>query len=209
MANSDELMAGLRDLIEHIENAHPQDIITANLVRDELVVTAQSHAIIRLLSWLRDDATCQFTCLIDITAVDWPKKDQRFEIIYHLLSVRQNQRIRVKIAVGDDESVPTATGIFSASGWFEREVWDLFGIYFVDHPDLRRLLTDYGFEGHPLRKDFPLTGFVETRYDEEQKRVVYEKVKLTQDFRNFDFASPWEGMQHILSNDGGAEGSDG
>ena len=133
--------------------------------------------------------------------MDWPERERRFDVVYNLLSVKLNQRIRVRIETDEHTPVPTATGVFPSAGWYEREAWDLYGIYFADHPDLRRILTDYGFEGHPLRKDFPLTGHVEVRYDDEQKRVVYEPVKLTQDFRRFDFLSPWEGMDRLLPGD--------
>jgi NADH-quinone oxidoreductase subunit C len=139
--------------------------------------------------------------MIDLCGVDYPDRPQRFEVVYNLLSLKHNHRIRVKVATDGENPVPSITGIYSAAGWFEREAWDLFGIYFADNPDLRRLLTDYGFEGHPLRKDFPLTGYVEVRYDEDQKRVVYEPVKLKQEFRSFDFVSPWEGMNEILPGD--------
>ena len=153
------------------------------------------------MTFLRDDSNCLFKMLIDVCGVDYPDREERFEVVYHLLSLKHNQRLRVKIAAGEEQPVPSIAGVFSAAGWFEREAWDLYGIYFADHPDLRRLLTDYGFEGHPLRKDFPLTGYVEVRYDNEQKRVVYEPVKLTQEFRTFDFESPWEGMVRPLPGD--------
>jgi NADH-quinone oxidoreductase subunit C len=143
--------------------------------------------------------------LVDVTAADYPEREERFEIVYNLLSLSHNQRIRLKTSTDENTPVPSVVGLFSAAGWFEREVWDMFGVFFTDHPDLRRLLTDYGFEGHPLRKDFPLTGYVEVRYDDEQKRVVYEPVKLTQDFRSFDFMSPWEGAKYILPGDEKAE----
>ena len=149
--------------------------------------------------------------LIDICGVDYPEREPRFDMVYHLLSISNNMRIRVKAGVEEEAAVPSVSGLYSTAGWFEREVWDLLGIYITNHPDLRRLLTDYGFEGHPLRKDFPLTGYVELRYDDEQKRVVYEPVKLTQEFRSFDFMSPWEGAEYILpgdekAGDGNAEG---
>jgi len=163
----------------------------------------------RVLAFLRDDPTCLFEVLVDICGVDYPARPERFDVVYNLLSVKKNLRVRVKTTASEDTPVPSATGLFSAAGWFERETWDLYGIYFADHPDLRRLLTDYGFEGHPLRKDFPLTGYVEVRYDEEQKRVVYEPVKLKQEFRSFDFISPWEGMNHILPGDEKASGEGG
>jgi NADH-quinone oxidoreductase subunit C len=146
---------------------------------------------------LRDNPQCQFNMLVDICGVDYPERAQRFEVVYNLLSLPNNLRIRVKVPTDEATAVPSVTSIYRAAGWFEREAWDLYGIFFSDHDDLRRLLTDYGFEGHPMRKDFPLTGYVEVRYDEEQKRVVYEKVKLTQEFRTFDFLSPWEGMLQL------------
>jgi len=158
---------------------------------------------------LRDDANCLFKVLVDLCGVDYPDRDQRFEVVYNLLSLRHNQRVRVKISTDEATPAPTAIEVFSAAGWFEREAWDLYGIMFADNPDLRRILTDYGFEGHPLRKDFPLTGHVEVRYDEEQKRVVYEPVQLAQDFRSFDFMSPWEGAQYILPGDEKADGESG
>ena len=159
----------------------------------ELTLIAEASQLLSLLTFLRDDAQCQFICFTDITAADYPERAQRFEIVYHLLSPKLNTRVRIKIST--DEATPVASAIpaFPAADWYEREVYDLFGVLFDDHPDLRRILTDYGFEGHPLRKDFPMTGFVEVRYDEEEKRVRYEPVKLTQEFRRFDFLSPWEG----------------
>ncbi|PKU25841.1 NADH-quinone oxidoreductase subunit C [Telmatospirillum siberiense] len=184
----------LQDLGDYIAAALSQEVLSAQLLSDELVIIVRGAAIQRVMTFLRDDANCQFKQVMDITAVDYPEREQRFEVVYNLLSLKHNQRIRVKVNTDEDTPVPTITGIYSAADWFEREVWDMFGVTFADHPDLRRILTDYGFEGHPLRKDFPLTGFVERRYDDEQKRVVYEPVKLTQDFRNFDFLSPWEGM---------------
>ena len=171
----------------------------------ELAIVAPASHIAKLLTFLREDAACQFTILIDITAVDWPERAMRFDVIYNLLSLTHNQRIRVKVACDESDPVPSVTSVYSAAAWYEREVWDMYGIMFSDHPDLRRLLTDYGFEGHPLRKDFPLTGYVEVRYDDEEKRVVYEPVKLTQEFRRFDFMSPWEGAQYILHGDEKAE----
>ena len=168
------------------------------------------EAIARVLAFLRDDPRCLFEVLVDICGVDYPDRPERFDVVYNLLSLRHNRRIRRqgRDRRGHSRCRPS-TGVFSAAGWFEREAWDLYGIYFADHPDLRRILTDYGFEGHPLRKDFPLTGYVEVRYDEEQKRVVYEPVKLKQEFRSFDFLSPWEGMSHILpgrrEGEGGAK----
>lgn len=191
----------LKELGDYIAAALPQDVQSAELLHDELIVTTRGSSIVKLLSFLRDDSNCLFTFLVDVCGVDYPERDQRLEVVYNLLSIKHNQRIRVKVATDEATPVPSVTGVFSSAGWFEREAWDLYGIYFADHPDLRRILTDYGFEGHPMRKDFPLTGFVEVRYDDEQKRVVYEPVRLTQDFRTFDFLSPWEGMTRLLPGD--------
>jgi NADH-quinone oxidoreductase subunit C len=191
----------LNDLGGYITAALPQDAIDTQVVGGELVVRARVTTLTKLLAFLRDDSNCLFKVLIDITAVDYPEREERFEVVYILLSLSQNQRIKVKVSVGVDVAVPTASIVFSSANWLERETWDMYGIYFSDHPDLRRILTDYGFEGHPLRKDFPLTGRVEVRYDETQKRVVYDPVKLTQDFRSFDFLSPWEGMTDVLPGD--------
>lgn len=167
----------------------------------ELTLTVARDRIIDVLATLRDDPACQFECLIDICGVDYPERPERFEVVYHLLSLRKNQRIRVKLATDEDTPVPSVIEIFPAANWFEREAYDMYGILFSNHPDLRRLLTDYGFQGYPLRKDFPLTGYVEVRYDDEQKRVVYEPVKLNQEFRSFDFESPWEGTTYVLPGD--------
>lgn len=191
----------LYDLGEHIAAAAPDAVVRQEQIVDELIIHTTLEALAALLTVLRDDSTCRFKVLVDITAVDYPSREKRFEVVYNMLSLDQNQRVRVKVACGEGEPVASATGIFSSAGWYEREVWDLFGIPFAGHDDLRRILTDYGFEGHPLRKDFPLTGHVEVRYDETQKRVVYEQVKLTQDFRTFDFVSPWEGMNRLLPGD--------
>jgi NADH-quinone oxidoreductase subunit C len=175
----------------------------------ELTVTVQASEIVSVLRFLRDDHGCQFVCLIDITAVDWPSRDRRFEVVYHLLSPTHNGRIRVKIAIDETTAVPSVIEVFPGADWYERETYDLYGVVFTGHPDLRRILTDYGFDGHPLRKDFPLTGFVEVRYDDELKRVVYDPVRLNQEFRNFDFLSPWEGTEYILPGDekSGGKGS--
>jgi NADH-quinone oxidoreductase subunit C len=191
----------LKEIGDHIAAALAADVVSVSQQLDELTVVVNAGAIVRVLTFLRDDDQCGFTCLVDVCGVDWPQRERRFEVVYNLLSVRLNLRIRVKLETDAQTPVPTATGVFPSAGWYEREAWDLFGIYFSDHPDLRRLLTDYGFEGHPLRKDFPLTGHVEVRYDDEQKRVVYEPVKLAQDFRRFDFLSPWEGMDRLLPGD--------
>jgi NADH-quinone oxidoreductase subunit C len=169
-------------------------MVTVEVRRGDLIVHAKRDNIVQVITALRDDPKCQFTLFIDVTAVDYPERPERFELVYHLLSMNLNLRVRVKVPVAEGVPVPTITGVHICADWFEREVWDMFGIYFSDHPDLRRILTDYGFDGHPLRKDFPLTGYVEMRYDEAQKRVIYEPVKLAQDFRSFDFLSPWEGI---------------
>lgn len=184
----------LQELGEIIAAQLPQDIIGFEVDRGELTLQAAAPSIVRVLAHLRDDSQCQFTMLADVCGADYPEREKRFDVVYHLLSVKQNRRIRVKVRTDEDTPVPSVTGVFSSANWFERETWDLYGVFFSDHPDLRRIMTDYGFDGHPLRKDFPLTGYVEVRYDDEQGRVVYEPVKLTQEFRSFDFMSPWEGM---------------
>ena len=196
----------LNELGEHVRNALPEAVLSAKVELGELVVAVHRGSIVNVLTFLRDDSSCQFRLLVDVCGVDYPERESRFEVVYNLLSVTQNQRIRVKLSTDETAPVPSVTGVFSTAGWFERETWDLFGILFSGHPDLRRILTDYGFEGHPLRKDFPLTGYVEVRYDEEQKRVVYEPVKLNQAFRSFDFLSPWEGMTQLLPGDEKAAG---
>ena len=193
----------LRDLGDYVAAAQPG--LEVEVAKGDLTLRCKPAALLKLLTFLRDDQNCHFKQLIDVTAVDLPERQPRFDVVYLLLSHRQNLRIRVKVAVDEETAVPSACELFRAANWCEREVWDLYGIFFDDHPDLRRLLTDYGFEGHPLRKDFPLTGYVEVRYDEEQKRVVYEPVKLVQEFRNFDFESPWEGMLQQLPGDEKAE----
>jgi NADH-quinone oxidoreductase subunit C len=167
----------------------------------ELTVTANAADIVRVLTFLRDDPRCQFACIIDITAIDWPSREKRFDVVYHLLSPRKNVRIRVKVETDETTPVPSAIGVFRGADWFERELYDMYGVLISGHPDMRRILTDYGFDGHPLRKDFPLTGFVEVRWDDELKRVVYDPVRLAQEFRNFDFLSPWEGTDYVLPGD--------
>jgi len=167
----------------------------------ELTVAAQAEDIVRVLTFLRDDPRCQFTCIIDVTAVDWPSRERRFDVVYHLLSPRQNMRVRVKAETDETTPVPSVIGVFPGANWFERELYDMYGVLISGHPDMRRLLTDYGFDGHPLRKDFPLSGFVEVRWDDELKRVVYDPVRLAQEFRNFDFLSPWEGTDYVLPGD--------
>jgi NADH-quinone oxidoreductase subunit C len=184
----------LKELGEHVAARLGGDLLASEIQHGQLTCRVRREAIVGAMTVLRDDPRCRFAVLIDLCGVDYPDRPERFEVVYHLLSLSLNQRIRVKVATDEETPVPSVTGVWSAAGWFEREAWDLLGIFFADHPDLRRLLTDYGFEGHPLRKDFPLTGYVEVRYDEEQKRVVYEPVKLKQEFRSFDFLSPWEGM---------------
>jgi NADH-quinone oxidoreductase subunit C len=199
----------LKDLGDYIAVALPHDVIRSEGVCGELIILARAAAIVGVLTFLRNDSNCQFKVLVDVCGADYPQREPRFDVVYNLLSLTQNQRIRVKVMVAEDTPVPTAIPVFSAAGWFERETWDLYGIMFSDHPDLRRILTDYGFEGHPLRKDFPLTGRVELRYDEMQKRVVYDPVQLPQDFRTFDFLSPWEGMNKELPDDEKEAGEDG
>jgi NADH-quinone oxidoreductase subunit C len=191
----------LADLAEYVSGALPGAVLAHQIGYGELTCRVAVDALPRVLLFLRDDQRCRFTVLCDICGVDYPDRAARFEVVYNLLSLVQNRRIRLKVETDEETAVPSATAIFSAAGWWEREAFDLYGILFNDHPDLRRILTDYGFDGHPLRKDFPLTGYVELRYDEEQKRVVYEPVKLRQEFRSFDFLSPWEGMDRILPGD--------
>ena len=200
-----EIDATLTELKGIIEAQLGDELIAADHAYGELSITVPATLLPRLLLWLRDDPGTLFKELVDICGVDYPDREQRFDVVYHLLSMHHNQRLRVRVLTDEQTPVPSVTGIFRSAGWFEREAWDMYGIMFADHPDLRRLLTDYGFEGHPLRKDFPLTGYVEMRYDEEQQRVIYEPVKLRQDFRNFDFLSPWEGTQDLLPGDEKAE----
>ncbi len=194
-------IAALDDLRETIVQRQDDSVLTAEIVYGELNVTVPPSMIPEFVSYLKSDSSCRFTTLIDITAVDWPAREKRFDMVYHFLSMHLNQRIRVRAEVREDELVPSIVGEFPSADWYEREVFDMYGILFSGHPDLRRILTDYGFRGHPLRKDFPTTGYVELRYDEEQKRVVYEPVKLTQEYRQFDFMSPWEGAEYILPGD--------
>ncbi|NCC23224.1 MAG: NADH-quinone oxidoreductase subunit C [Alphaproteobacteria bacterium] len=187
----------LKDTAEYIEESLGPAILGYDIFRHELIMRARREEIARVLQFLRDDRECRFQMLVDITAVDYPERDERFDVVYNLVSLRQNQRIRVKVSAGEDTPVPTVSTFFSCAVWYEREVWDMFGVSFSENPDLRRILTDYGFDGHPLRKEFPLTGYVELRYDPEQRRVVYEPVELVQDFRRFDFLSPWEAMTDV------------
>ncbi len=191
----------LADLATYLEGKAPDVIVSTERALGELTVYAQAAGIVSLLKTLKSNGRCRFEVLVDICGVDWPGRENRFDVVYHLLSPRLNQRIRVKVQANETDAVPSAVGVFPAANWFEREAYDMYGILFAGHPDLRRLLTDYGFQGHPLRKDFPLTGHVEVRYDDEAKRVVYEPVRLTQEFRNFDFESPWEGTDYVLPGD--------
>ena len=191
----------LTDLGDYVSSARPGEVLGTEIVHGQLIARVKRESVVGIMSFLRDDPKCLFKVMVDLCGVDYPDRPERFEVVYNLLSLKLNQRIRIKVTSDEESLVPSITGVYSAAGWFEREAWDLYGIYFSDHPDLRRILTDYGFEGHPLRKDFPLTGFVELRWDDEQKRVVYEPVKLTQEFRRFDFLSPWEGAKHVLPGD--------
>ena len=191
----------LREMAEYIAAAHAEAVIDWHVAYGELTVRAVPAEIVPLVRSLRDDPRLAFVNLTDICGVDYPAREKRFEVVYHFLSPTQNARIRVKVATDEETPVPSITGLFPGADWFEREAYDFYGILFTGHPDLRRILTDYGFEGHPLRKDFPLTGFVEVRYDDEQKRVVYEPVRLPQEYRDFDFLSPWEGTEYVLPGD--------
>jgi len=195
----------LEEIVATIEPVLEEALVSTSIARDELTITVAGPAVARVLTYLRDEPSLLFRELMDLCGVDYPERERRFDVVYHLLSMHHNQRIRVKVETDEATPVPSVVSVFPTAGWFEREAWDMYGILFSDHPDLRRLLTDYGFEGHPLRKDFPLTGYVEMRYDEEQKRVVYEPVKLRQDFRNWDFLSPWEGGGGYLPGDEKAE----
>ncbi len=191
----------LQDLAAHLTAKAADAVIATSIEHGELTVEVQLTHIADFVALLRDDPACRFTSLVDITAIDYPERDPRFDMVYHFLSMWQNHRIRVKCAVGEEDMVPSLSQVHPSANWFEREVFDMFGILFSGHPDLRRILTDYGFRGFPLRKDFPTTGYTEVRYDEAQKRVVYEPVKLVQEYRQFDFLSPWEGAQYILPGD--------
>jgi NADH-quinone oxidoreductase subunit C len=193
------MTADLAGLAERLTAALPESVNSTKVAYGELTVEAETSDILAVLTYLRD--ICGFKTLVDICGVDWPARSKRFDVVYHLLSLTTNRRIRVKVRTDEATPVPSAIPVFVGAGWFERECWDMYGVKFEDHPDLRRLLTDYGFEGHPLRKDFPLTGFVELRYDDDAKRVVYQPVQLVQEYRDFDFMSPWEGAPHILPGD--------
>jgi NADH-quinone oxidoreductase subunit C len=196
-----ELATALNELGDHIARALKDAVRGFDVAYGELNVSADGARIETVMKFLRDDKKCQFINIIDVCGVDYPTREKRFDVVYHLLSPKKNLRVRVKVQTDEQTPVPSICGVFPGANWFEREAYDLYGILFTGHPELRRLLTDYGFEGYPLRKDFPLTGFVEVRWDDEVKRVVYEPVKLAQEFRNFDFLSPWEGTDYVLPGD--------
>jgi len=191
----------LQELGTHLEMKRTDCVLSWEVSNDELTVTIAPTSLVAFVEFLKSDGACQFSSLVDITAVDYPQRSKRFDVIYHFLSMYQNHRIRLRVQIREDEMVPSIIDVHPSSNWFEREIFDMFGILFTGHPDLRRILTDYGFRGHPLRKDFPTTGYTEVRYDEVQKRVVYEPVSLVQEYRQFDFMSPWEGAEYILPGD--------
>ena len=191
----------LKELGAYIATARGAAVGEWHVATHELTVTIPADEIVSFVTFIRDDPRLGFINLTDVCGVDWPAREKRFDVVYHFLSPRRNLRIRVKVMTGEDMPVPSITPVFPGANWFEREAYDFYGIVFTGHPDLRRILTDYGFDGHPLRKDFPLTGFVEVRYDDERKRVVYEPVRLAQEFRDFDFLSPWEGTDYVLPGD--------
>ena len=193
--------AALKDLAAYVVEKLDGRVRDSLIAYGELTLSVEPGDIVDVLTFLKSDAQCQFFAFIDISGADYPAREKRFEVVYHLLSPRQNQRIRVKVATDEETPVPSVSDVFPAANWYEREVYDLYGVLFTGHPDLWRILTDYGFEGHPLRKDFPLTGFVQVRYDDEAKRVIYEPVDLRQEFRTFDFLSPWEGTEYMLPGD--------
>ncbi|NOX81997.1 MAG: NADH-quinone oxidoreductase subunit C [Alphaproteobacteria bacterium] len=197
----------LKELGAHIAASIDSDVRDWQVVNGELTVRVRADRIVQVMQFLRDDAQAKFLVLIDLCGVDYPNRAKRFDVVFHLLSMHNNTRIRVKARVGEGDTIPSITRVFPCADWFEREAFDMYGIVFSGHPDMRRILTDYGFEGYPLRKDFPLTGHVEVRYDDEKKRVVYEPVKLVQEYRNFDYLSPWEGAQYVLPGDEKAEAS--
>jgi NADH-quinone oxidoreductase subunit C len=195
----------LDKIANELSAALPGSVTGHAMARGELTVEVSTASILQVLNWLRDNPACAFEQLIDLCGVDWPSRPKRFDVVYHLLSLSRNVRIRIKTAIDENTPVPSAVALFATASWFEREAFDMYGITFSDHPDMRRILTDYGFSGYPLRKDFPLTGYVEVRYDDEQKRVVYRPVKLVQEFRDFDFMSPWEGAPYILPDQQGGK----
>ncbi len=191
----------MNELAEYLGPLLGEKIVRSDIRLGELTLTVAAKDLVEVVTLLRDDPQCQFKCRVDLCGVDYPARVDRFEVVIHLLSPYLNHRVRVKVSTGEDDPVPSITGVFPGADWFEREAYDLYGILFTGHPDLRRILTDYGFEGHPLRKDFPLTGFVEVHYDEQLKQVVYDPVELRQEFRQFDFLSPWEGTDYVLPGD--------
>lgn len=193
--------SALEELASHIALRRVDDVISHAITHGELTVHVPANRIVSMVEFLKADQVCKFSTLVDITAVDYPEREQRFDVVYHFLSMYQNQRIRLKVSLRETEVMPSIISVHPSANWFEREVFDMFGILFSGHPDLRRILTDYGFRGHPLRKDFPTTGYTEVRYDDAQKRVVYEPVSLVQEYRQFDFMSPWEGADYILPGD--------
>ena len=198
----------MNEFLDYLKATYPQHVLDAALINNEMVVTTDGAHIVALLTALRDNENCLFSQLVDVCGVDYPTRAQRFDVVYQLLSFKHNMRLRVKVATDEETPVPTVKHVFSNANWFEREAWDMYGMIFDGHGDLRRILTDYGFEGHAQRKDFPLTGYVELRYDEEQKRVVYEPVKLNQAYRSFDYLSPWEGPAgYVLPGDEKAKNS--
>ena len=191
----------LQELAAHISLKRSDAVVSSEVVNGELTLTVAPNHIVALVEFLKIDTACLFSTLVDITAVDYPERVARFDVVYHFLSMYQNHRIRLKLAMREDQVLPSINGVYPAANWFEREIFDMFGILFSGHPDLRRILTDYGFRGHPLRRDFPTSGYTEVRYDEAQKRVVYEPISLVQEYRQFDFMSPWEGADYILPGD--------
>lgn len=195
----------LKELGDSISSRLENEVISSTVAFGELTLCVRAEHIQKVLTFLRDDPDCSFKQLVDVCGNDYPERSKRFDVVYHLLSVQLNQRIRIKVETDEDTPVPSVVDVYPAAGWFEREAWDMYGIFFADNPDLRRMLTDYGFQGHPLRKDFPVSGFVEVRYSEEEKRVVYEPVSLPQESRNFDFMSPWESAKYVLPGDEKAE----
>ncbi|SFT63789.1 NADH-quinone oxidoreductase subunit C [Sedimentitalea nanhaiensis] len=195
----------LNELGTHIERKRPDCVLNWDVSHGELNVDVTPANIVGFVEFLKTDPSCKFSSLVDITAVDYPERAKRFDVVYHFLSMYQNQRIRLRVSLREEDMVPSIISVHPSANWFEREVFDMFGILFSGHPDLRRILTDYGFRGHPLRKDFPTTGYTEVRYDEAEKRVVYEPVSLVQEYRQFDFMSPWEGAEYILPGDDKSE----
>ena len=200
------MSAELQALASHVASSLGEAVTASAIAYDELTLVVRGKDIVRVVAFLRDDPHCRFVSFLDICGADYPGREKRFDVVYHLLSPYLNHRIRLKVQTDEVTPVPSIIDVYPAANWFEREAYDLYGILFTGHPDLRRILTDYGFEGYPLRKDFPLTGYVEVRYDEAQSRVVYEPVKLNQEFRNFDFLSPWEGTDYVLPGDEKAQG---